>query len=263
MRVVFARGKTTTVPDFSVPLSVNNCGYYRDVTEDLRVFRSHGRKDFLIIFVRRGELECDGKNYGDGKVKVFLPDEKQDFVYKAVPRCCYYWMHFSGNAADDFAEKHSLKGSYDKSDDASELEALFISAAEAFVNNLGEKELYAVGALLSVVALITSPSEVRTPFRRATEQIKDLSQPLSVASLAASFNLSVAHFIRAFKRYTGMTPLSYRQKCQLEQAKSLLSGSDLGIVAISQACGYNDPLYFSRIFKKHVGVSPKYFRETR
>lgn len=262
MRIVYARGKAETHPDFSVPLSVNNCGYYRDITEDLGVLRKNGRSDYQIIFVRRGIFVCGGKKYSDGAVFVFRPGEKQEYVYKAEPKCCYYWVHFSGTESDNLAAKLALGGTYRKNGDASQMETLFLNMADAFVNNLKEKELYAAGALLSLAALISSPDEKATPFRRAEEQIKDLSKPLSVSALADSFNLSTAHFIRSFKIYSGMTPLSFRQKYQLEQAKNLLSGSDLSIGAIAEACGFQDPLYFSRIFKKHAGVSPKFFRET-
>ena len=92
-------------------------------------------------------------------------------------------------------------------------------------------------------------------------QIADLSQPLNVKELAASFNISAEHFIRSFKAYIGLTPLGFRQKCRVERAKELLSGSDLSVDEVAKACGCDDALYFSRLFKKYTGMSPTAYRD--
>lgn len=260
MRIVFARGRADTRPALAEPLAVNNCGYYRDLSEDVRVFRKDGRADYQILFVRRGELLADGRRCRDGGVYVYAPGERQSYVYKAVPGCCYYWAHFSGSEADAFARKFALAGFFDKRRDAARLEDLFLAMADAFTAGLKECGLFAVGALLSAAAVIASPPQDASPFRRAQDAIADLSQPLCVKTLAASFHLSCEHFIRAFKAYCGLTPLAYRRKCRTEYAKTLLSGTALGIADVAEACGFSDPLYFSRAFKKQTGLSPRAYR---
>ena len=261
MRIVFAKGRQSTKPDFTSPLAVNNCGYYRDITEDISVLRKNGREDYQIIFVRRGELEVENRLLRDGSVFVFTPGKPQSYRYKATPRCCYYWAHFTGNQAQALAEKYALVGEYDKQSDAAMLENLFLSMTDAFINGLDNGELFAVGALLSLTAVICSQSEKASPFRRARAQIADLSVPLNVGALASSYNVSDEHFIRSFKVYCGLTPLAYRQKCRVEYAKRLLSGSTLSISAVAEACGFDDPLYFSRFFKKQTGLSPREYRD--
>ena len=83
MRVVFARGKQSTKPDLSAPLTINNCGYYRDISQDAEVCRAGGREDYQIIFVRRGRLTVDDRVYRDGSVYIFTPGERQHYTYKA------------------------------------------------------------------------------------------------------------------------------------------------------------------------------------
>lgn len=261
MRVVFARGKQSTKPDLSAPLTINNCGYYRDISQDAEVCRAGGREDYQIIFVRRGRLTVDDRVYRDGSVYIFTPGERQHYTYKALPKNCYYWLHFSGSKADEFAARYGLGGFYDKGDDAAAMENLFLSATDAFTMNLRQKQLFAVGTLLSVVALLCSSTEKNSPFRRAEMQIADLSQPLNVKELAASFNISAEHFIRSFKAYIGLTPLGFRQKCRVERAKELLSGSDLSVDEVAKSCGCDDALYFSRLFKKYTGMSPTAYRD--
>ena len=61
-----------------------------------------------------------------------------------------------------------------------------------------------------------------------------------------------------FKEKTGYTPLQYLTEKRMENAKHLLSSSDLhySISEIAELCGFEDIYYFSRVFKKNVGLSP-------
>ena len=77
-----------------------------------------------------------------------------------------------------------------------------------------------------------------------------------LAELAESYGMSEGHFIRQFKSYTGQTPLEYRVTKRMETAKSLLAGTDLSVTDISSSLGFDDPLYFSRVFKRVFGVPP-------
>ena len=75
--------------------------------------------------------------------------------------------------------------------------------------------------------------------------------------------MSECWFIRSFKARTGMTPQRYLTSIRLGQARELLRSSTLNIGEIAAVCGYETALYFSRIFRKYTGVSPKAFRESR
>lgn len=57
-----------------------------------------------------------------------------------------------------------------------------------------------------------------------------------------------------------MPPHAYQQTLRIQNCKVLLTSTQLSVAEISEQAGYNDPLYFSRIFKKRVGVSPKVYR---
>jgi AraC-like DNA-binding protein len=65
---------------------------------------------------------------------------------------------------------------------------------------------------------------------------------------------------KLFTKETGVSPLKYLTKIRLDNAKKLLDATDanrLKIKEISEMCGFSDALYFSRVFKKHYGVSPR------
>jgi len=85
--------------------------------------------------------------------------------------------------------------------------------------------------------------------------------PVRLDRVAAEFRLSVRSLNRRFKTATGVTPLHYLQGIRMEHAKQLLKQSNLAIAEISDAVGYQDTSYFSSLFRKQAGVTPRKYRE--
>ena len=73
--------------------------------------------------------------------------------------------------------------------------------------------------------------------------------------------MSVCWFIRSFKRYMGVTPMQYVTSIRINKAKELLKNTNYSIQEISGLVGYENPLYFSRIFRKQIGCSPSGYRK--
>jgi len=84
---------------------------------------------------------------------------------------------------------------------------------------------------------------------------------LTLGTLARKACLSEDHLGRAFKAKTGMSPMAYAQYLRLREAAALLRETGDRIKRIARAVGYDDPLYFSRLFRKEFKASPKSFRE--
>lgn len=83
---------------------------------------------------------------------------------------------------------------------------------------------------------------------------------LSLNVVAAQVNLSPSHFSAVFSRQTDETFTEYLTRLKIEKAKELLRTTTLKSFEISSQIGYNDPHYFSHVFKKHTGLSPRNFR---
>ncbi len=81
-----------------------------------------------------------------------------------------------------------------------------------------------------------------------------------VADLAAAAGLSRFHFSRLFQRSEGTSPAAWLTDLRLRQATRLLRDRDLSVAAIAERCGYVDPAYFCRVFRRTFGVSPGEFR---
>lgn len=80
---------------------------------------------------------------------------------------------------------------------------------------------------------------------------------LSVKMLGQKFNYSVSTISHLFKKNSGMSINQYIEKLRLDEAKWLLKHSELSIIEISDSLGFCNPAYFSYVFKKNFGVSPR------
>lgn len=92
--------------------------------------------------------------------------------------------------------------------------------------------------------------------------LKHAAEPLSIPQLASQADLSVSHFIRMFKLWTGQTPADYIHYQRIENAKRLLSDGRLSVKQIARRVGYQDPFHFSRVFRRVEGLSPTAYRQS-
>lgn len=88
------------------------------------------------------------------------------------------------------------------------------------------------------------------------------SEGITVASVAAEFGLVPPYLSRLFKEYSGYTLSQYVQKIRIDRAKSLLEmEGEILAKDVAEIVGYPNPLYFSKIFKKKVGMYPSEYRK--
>jgi transcriptional regulator GlxA family with amidase domain len=87
-----------------------------------------------------------------------------------------------------------------------------------------------------------------------------LDRPLQASTLASRANVSLSHYFALFKRRTGATPIDYFIQLRMERACELLKQTPLAIKEIAAALGYEDPFYFSRVFKSVTTVAPREYR---
>ena len=90
---------------------------------------------------------------------------------------------------------------------------------------------------------------------------ENFNKEINIDDYARECNISVCWFIRCFKQVTGQTPLQYIISLRISNAQMLLETTDYTIAQIAQEVGYDNPLYFSRLFHKQTGVSPNQYRK--
>jgi len=153
--------------------------------------------------------------------------------------------------------------------DAEPLRRDFTEAARAWREKrpFWQERIYA--ALYDIIAraaeetaLSYLPTGTRTRIAAAEEIIarRFTENSLSVAELAAACGISEAYFRRIFLRVYGVTPAAYIARLRLERAKELLFYGQMRTAETAARCGYGDPAYFCREFRRRTGMTPGEYR---
>lgn len=91
--------------------------------------------------------------------------------------------------------------------------------------------------------------------------LKNYNRDISLDDVSREVNISPYYFSKLFKDDTGAGFIEYLTNIRIEKAKELISGTEYSMKEICQMVGYTDPNYFSRSFKKKVGVTPTEYKE--
>ncbi|NBJ92698.1 helix-turn-helix domain-containing protein [Parablautia muri] len=265
--------------DLTHPLTVLSCGIYRLSHQPVMpTLRPKGRKDYQLLYIFSGKAFFsfhDSRNkeveIPAGHMVLYRPGESQEYHYYAKdnPEVC--WIHFSGCQADEFLDKIGFSKSH----------TLFCGTSfhypELFRRIILELQLkrpcfeellrFYLGQLFTEIH--RSQLEFSAEKYRNQKEMEAtvhyfnefFTQAISIEEYAAGHHMSISWFIRSFKRYMGMTPMQYITSIRINKAKELLKNTNCSIQEISGLVGYENPLYFSRIFRKQTGLSPSQYRK--
>lgn len=118
---------------------------------------------------------------------------------------------------------------------------------------------------ISIILQTANPrkSTANKGIQRAVDHIIDnYSKPISISELASISNMSESNLYASFKKQFGTSPIVFLNNFRLSLALERLVETDDTVKEISYSVGITDPLYFSRLFKKSYGVSPREYRLT-
>ena len=89
---------------------------------------------------------------------------------------------------------------------------------------------------------------------------KNFADPITLDDVANLVHLNPAYFSTIFKQSTGSSFKEYLNMVRVEESKRLLSNTDYSLIDIAIATGFENQSYFSKVFKKYTGLTPKQFR---
>jgi transcriptional regulator GlxA family with amidase domain len=89
---------------------------------------------------------------------------------------------------------------------------------------------------------------------------KNVNRPLQVAVLAAQASLSPSHFFAMFKQRTGCPPMDYFTRLRMLRACEIFDTTPASVKEVAGMMGYDDPFYFSRVFKSVSEMAPVHYR---
>ena len=156
-------------------------------------------------------------------------------------------------------------------DDGGEIYLSSEQALKYFNSEIVKKDLIlsALGDLLiGFITAFTSKRDyspvVETVLSEIAKGVSDCS--FSIKDCLKKLPLNYDYIRKLFKKETGITPADYLLKERMALAQKLISSeisnkfSPYSVSQIAEACGYSEPLYFSRVFKKYYGVAPSEYK---
>jgi AraC-like DNA-binding protein len=188
-----------------------------------------------------------------------------------------YWVHFLGADSGYYVDRVPRTGQPVPIDAAAQAEAerLFRYCLDALYEGYGLPTLiYAAQSVQHILSLLlyrnqALPMEPRKKHRRTSldaivgfMQI-NMREPLRLEDFAREAGMSVSHFSELFRVQTGRSPMAYFIDIRMRHACRLLDLSAQPVKSVAIECGYRDPYYFSRVFKKVMGSSPDKYRSIK
>lgn len=255
--------------DYSKDLFISACGYQHFMTKDYSIKRPNGRDDYQLLYLYSGTgdfyLNGAWQTMPAGSIILYRPHEPQIHNYYAQENPEIYWIHFVGADSSSFIEEYQIQNTCIGKHRT--LKHLF---DEIIIELQLHKPMFhqiAVSDFQKLLALVNRFMQAQEQTASGNDQIdhllvrlnKHYMEPWDIKKMADFCHLSTDYFSHQFKQATGSSPISFLNHLRIEHAKEMLLTENLTVSEISELVGYHDPLYFSRIFKKISGISPKMY----
>ena len=184
-----------------------------------------------------------------------------------------YWIHFQGISSGLFMEYLGYREGRPivQAGIAPSLIAAFHNllavnrtgySSSAFVNAANQcRHLFTQIVLEATQQRASHPAGLDLEAIQSTMQ-DNIHTSLELEELANIAHLSKYHFASRYKALTGYSPIKHFLHMKIEYACQLLDSTEMRVKAIAAAVGYEDALYFSRLFKQTVGLSPRAYRSS-
>lgn len=254
-------------------LYINGLGLYPNASEHRMERRLH--EDYLLMYCNAGSgrVETDNNTHQVNAGDLVLLPKGIPHRYESHPDTPWTlrWVHFDGNHALDYI------GNINQPDNRvviaigqhpkliNDFDAMFSVRDTGYSMKALIHACQVLKQTLSYLALLTGSraQQARQPVDLEATQalmMSRLGEQLGLDELAAASHLSRYHFAKRYKELTGYAPIQHFIHMKMERACYLLDIGNQSVGAVAAQLGYDDPHYFSRLFRKVTGLSPSEYR---
>lgn len=260
-------GSICNEEDLTQRLLVNCCGV-TVISKPFRTFNPQGRHDFYLMLLLEGALDAvaddTSLHLSSSDAVIYPPDRAYGYQLTEPERMVYLWVHFTGYAVPallqncrlDTARIYHLNDSKEAQQDFEAIQRLFLSRPPFFL----EESSIRLELLFTHIARALNTPEQPRPADRLQTSLRYLNlhyaETLHLEELAGMEFLSPSRYSALFRRATGLSPQQYLIRLRLKAAQELLSNTDLSVAEVARSVGYDDALYFSRLYHRHMGQTP-------
>ena len=259
---------------FEAPVIVNCAGHF-NTSFPFCTDNPAGRLDYYLMYITEGALRFsigDGEQtVGRGNAIIFPPKTRYKYCYEQTDApISYFWMHFTGSYASELLSRIELDSFCEPISIG--IDSHIIMHFQEMFNCFSENSGFLREALSPVAEQIliliakdkSKGTTQRNLLSRSVEYIHgNFSSDISIESLAKLENLSMSRYNTVFKEYFGIPPIKYIIKLRMSNACRLLESTDMSIKQIGVLSGYDDPHFFSKLFKKYIGCPPLAYRQEK
>jgi AraC-like DNA-binding protein len=240
------------------------------------VTRPNGTKEHVLIVcldgAGRGHLDGAGWSLRGGQGVLLPPGISHDYTADANNPWTLLWFHFIGPWADECAQLVGGTGRTGRHRKFSvhDIELVIEAFEECYRYVLGGyTDADLVGLSTSFVRLLGLCRTLQRPSNRRLRHTEDrvlrtirfmrenLNRAISLQQLARTASLSISHYSAMFRRQMNCSPVEFLTRLRLQKARERTSDT---IAQIGYTVGFSDPLYFSRVFRRHMGVTASEYR---
>ena len=257
---------------------ISDLGHYPRANNHYRR-RNKGSSEYILIYCTKGKGEIvldDVRNIISPNEFFIIPKKiKHEYRADESDPWTIYWFHFSGDLAIELYNRYKITDAknYKNTPFSKEKITFFEKIFNLFDNNNLEDQIeYANLLSLSFISsFIYQDFDFKVNKSNNDNIINaiknflldNLDKNFTLDEVASRFNYSKSYLHTKFKSNTGYPIMVYFNLKKTQKACEYLNYTDLSIKEISYKIGFEDPLYFSRIFKNFMGKSPRNYKKSR
>jgi AraC-like DNA-binding protein len=259
-------------------LYLTDIGYYPQARHHFRE-RPAGSSQFILIYCveGRGEIRVGETLHTLLSDHFFIipPGTSHAYHSDELNPWSIYWIHFSGTKATLFSRQACqsvpiLRGKTSRINDRIGLfSEIFRNLERGFsietleYLNLCLNYLLSSFTHISQFRLVKEAGENDPISQSINYMLENLSRKLRLEEIAFQTGLSPSYYSALFQNRTSHSPIDYFIQLKIQRACRLLDNSGLLIADVSRETGFDDQFYFSRVFRKVMGMSPAVYRKRR